>query len=180
MRRILSLTAFISGALVALPAGATVLKRAPLAELAQSSAVIVHAVVRRVDDEVAPTPQGPFRTQIELEVLEAVKGLAPAARTLALDLPGGRGFGRTMAIPGMPRFSEGDEVVLLLEATPRGGLALTGLSQGAFFVRRAGEATEVVRELGDVGLVGHAAAPPPRDLSELLTQLRRAARGGAR
>lgn len=82
-----------------------------------------------------------------------------------------------MQIPGMPRFSPGDEVVLLLERGPR-GYALSGLAQGVFHVERDADAARVHRPLAATALVdgqGRAAvpAPVPKTLPELLTTVRR-------
>lgn len=170
-------------------AHATVVVRAQLDELAKSSSVIVHGVVRAVDDDLSIDRDGPFRTAISIEVRRVLKGLPADTKTLDLVLPGGRAGKRTMRIPGMPRFREGDEVVLLLDATPRGGYALTGLSQGVFRVDRAKGEARVYRTAEPMHLVerdGSTApqsyAPAPEGLDELLRYLQGvvAGQGGAR
>jgi hypothetical protein len=80
-----------------------------------------------------------------------------------------------MRIPGMPRFAPGDEVVIFLEALPRGGFAITGLAQGVFRVEPSGGLTRDLRGLGLVdrsGLHVHAPLVVPTTLAELRSRLR--------
>ena len=106
--------------------------------------------------------------------------------TPILTVEQGSAFGRTMSIPGMPRFSPGDEVVLILERTAS-GFALAGLAQGVFRVDRAGTVPIVKRDLAGLELVERKAGAlreplgrTPR-LDALLDEIRRlAAEGGAR
>jgi hypothetical protein len=167
--------AVVSLVLWAASASATVLRRASLDELVDSSAVVFHGRVVAVDDDNSEGPRGPFRTTIELEVLTVVKGLGKDTGVFTLTLPGGRAGDRVMHIPGMPRFSPGDEVVLLLEPTSEGH-ALAGLGQGVFRVIRADGEVRVVRELGGAVLLDqeHKPSAPlkaPRTLDELLAVL---------
>jgi hypothetical protein len=160
-------------------AGATTVRRVAIDELATAASVIVHARVANVNPSLAPTPQGPFQTEVAFEVLESVKGLPADSATLTLVLPGGRGFGRTMHVPGVPQFAPGDEVVLLLERTSR-GLVPAGLGQGVFRVLPDASGTlRVERDLGAVNEVGPLTfAAVPATLPALLTRLRALAQGG--
>lgn len=140
-------------------ASATTVRRASVAELANASDVVVHGVVQYVDDRSGTSRQGPFLTAVEIELLEVIKGLDPKTETLRLVLPGGRAYDRTALVPGMPRLTPGDEVVLLLEKTTL-SFIFTGLGQGVFRVRRGGEVPVVSRSFGGMHLVG----PPTHDL----------------
>lgn len=160
------------------PASATTVIRAPLSQLAASSDVILHGLVRQVDDSLAVGPNGPFLTAIDIELREVLKGLDSGTATFRLLLPGGRAFGRVMKIPGMPTFRVGQEVVVLLERHAR-GFALTGLGQGVFTIRREGpiaiaerdlRGLELVGSVGDSGVDLPARSP---ELGRLLTDLRR-------
>lgn len=155
-------------------AGATTVFATPLDQLAQSSAVIVHAAVGNVDEA---DPAKPFTTTVELEVTESIKGLPLTQRTLTLELPGGRQGDLAMYIPGVPRLGVGDELVLLLERAGSGRLTPAGLAQGVFKVERTAAVPLVRRELSGASYVdaqgNEAVVPPvPRTLDELETRLR--------
>jgi hypothetical protein len=163
--------------LLAAQAQAATVIKASIPDLVQSSAVVVHAVVRSVDMELG-AEKGRFRTAIDFEVLESLKGLDPRTVDFHLELPGGRVGDRTMAIPGMPTFAAGDEVVMLLERTAT-GYALAGLSQGVFKVDRRGGVPRVIRDFTGLELVGKGAMVAPPTLNGLLEDIRRAT-GGVR
>ena len=126
-------------------AHATTVRRASVAELARSSSIVFHGVVRKVNDHLATSKDGPFRTALEIEVLEILKG-RHADPIFSLTLPGGRAFDRVMRIPGMPIFAPGDEVVLMLERHTS-GFALTGLAQGVFRIDRSSGSAIAARDL---------------------------------
>ncbi len=165
---------------VATTAGATTVRRAPVAELAATSDVILHGMVRFVDDHLATSRSGPFLTAVEIEIIEVIKGLDPKTETLRLLLPGGRAFGRTARVPGMPQLQPGEEVVLLLERTELSYI-FTGLGQGVFRVEGTTGATpRVFRDLSGMNLVGpttHGLAFEPT-LAGLLGFLRETASQG--
>ena len=89
--------------LASAPAAATTVIRATLPELMKSSEVVVHGIVRHVDDQLATDKDGPFQTAVDLELVEVIKGLDAGTRVLRLVLPGGRAFERTLrpSEPGM-------------------------------------------------------------------------------
>jgi hypothetical protein len=163
--------------LLSSPALAATVLRAGVPELAAASDLVVHGVVRVVDDAVS---QGPFRTVVEVELLEVLKG-RHTEPVLRLVLPGGRRGDLTMVVPGMPRFAPGDEVVLLLERTAR-GYAFAGLAQGVFKVDRGGRVPIVTRDLRELDFVVPRKQPLPADLGpasrldDLLQRLREVAR----
>lgn len=153
MKNLLPCAVATAAMLFAVRAAATTVISASIAELAASADVILYGVVRTVDAELAKTPDGPFRTAIEIEILKPIKGLSEDQQILSLLVPGGRGFGRVMKIPGMPQFQEGEEVVLLLEGTSL-GYAFAGLGQGVFRIERQSGEPRVWRDLSGMRLVG--------------------------
>jgi len=153
---------------------ATTVLRASFDDLTRVSTVVLRGVVRAVDDQLATSPEGPFRTAVDIEIIDHLKGLDGQA-TLRLELPGGRAGNRVMRIPGMPRFFPGDEIVIFLEALPRGGYAITGLAQGVFRVRANGGVDRDLRGLGIVDARGghvHALPVVPTTLAELELRVR--------
>jgi len=178
----LSAVLSLSLTLASLASAATVIN-APIDELAKNSQVILHGVVQHVDDHLADTRDGPFLTAIDLEIIEGIKGVdTTKEETFRLVLPGGRAFDRIMRIPGMPRFSVGEEVVLLLEKHSR-GYALAGLGLGVFKIERRGNLAIARRDLRGMHLVdakrpstGRLGSSPT--LESLLDTLR--AHGGVR
>ncbi len=174
---------FLAAALVLVTDGAaraTVVRQSSLDELVAESAVVLHGTVRSVDEESTP-----FTTIIEVDLTERIKGLPASARTFRFTLPGGRSGDLAMYVPGSPRFSPGNEVVLLLARTPQGGFAPAGLGQGVFRVDRAQPVPRVHRELRGAAYVdaqGREASPQavPDTLPELLTRIRGLVAAGAR
>ena len=86
-------------------------------DLARGAPVIVHASVVALETrlELLDGQSRPF-TVVTLQRLEALKGAVP--ETLTLRLPGGRVEGAAWWIPGMPVFSPGEEVILMLAPHP--------------------------------------------------------------
>ncbi len=125
-----------AAALVGVPLSvfATTVRVATLDELVHESHMVVRAHVAFVDDRAGEEARK-FQTRIGLEIAESVKGDSAGDGTYELILPGGRLGPYTMAIPGMPSFAAGQEVVLLLKHT-EGGDTITGLAQGIFNVDR--------------------------------------------
>lgn len=72
-------------------------------------------------------------THYEVAVSDNVKGAASS--TVVVSEPGGTLDGETMAIPGVVRYSRGDEMVLFLRRTPIGYLRTNGYEQGRYRVR---------------------------------------------
>ena len=161
----------IAALLATTPAWATVVRPASLQELAESSAVIVHAAVGEVNDRLAQGQGDAIRTKIVFEILEAIKGFKKSSGVLTLVLPGGRLGDNVLLIPGMPTFQPGQEVVLLLEATAT-GFTPAGLKQGVFYVDRRASPAVVRRD--SEGMVFWGAKKPegPARLDDLLAILR--------
>ena len=157
--------------LAAAPAAATVVARMSLARVVDEAACIVHA--RVVEVRSGRDEAGLPATWVTLAVTETLKG--PEASTLTVKqygvtdaLPDG-----TLArIPGLPRYTTGEEAVLFLRGESRRGFTSpVGLGQGVFRVRhRAGRA----RVASDLAAPGAPAADT--DLGAFLDKVRRLAR----
>lgn len=132
----------------------------------------------RVGDEDLPF------TVVTLEVLEAFKGAVPAGARLRLRLPGGASGNRTWVLPGTPQFSQGEEVVVAVDAIADGSgefrLTEFGLSRftllvddsGRRFAVRPAFSAEADLRLSRVALSGDAIPTPARDAESLLAILR--------
>lgn len=112
------------------------------------------------------------RSRVKLEVLEDWRGSGDA--TVVLDQPGGVLPDGGTIVFGMPRFVEGDEVVLFLGDGPLGP-RVVGLAQGAFRVEAGGRLT---RDVSGLMLARVGDEPPPEveapaSLDELRELLRR-------
>ncbi len=155
---------------------ATTVRKAELDELVRESHMVVRGHVAFVDER-AGEQAGKFQTRIGFEITEVVKGLESGAQTYELVLPGGRVGPMTSLVAGVPTFTPGQEVVLLIKHT-RAGDAITGLTQGVFNVDRSRGVARARRlDLGDVRLVdrvGRETTPQLIDtpLSELMLNLR--------
>ncbi len=95
-------------------------------------------------------------TFVTFAVSHTLKGQVPQQLTikqLGRRTPGEKGS--ILRIPGLPRYREGEEVVLFLHGTSAGGFTSpVGLGQGKFTVIRKGPKAFMVNELGNVGLKG--------------------------
>ncbi len=164
--------------IVAVPASlfATTVRVAALDELVHESHMVVRAHVAFVDDRAGEETRK-FQTRVGLEVAESVKGFDGAQRTYELVLPGGRLGPYAMAVPGMPTFSPGQEVVVMVKHTEAGD-TITGLAQGIFNVDRSSGTARARRlDAGQTRMVdahGRDARLELIDapLSELMTTLR--------
>ncbi|MCK5689943.1 hypothetical protein KAI87_11770 [Myxococcota bacterium] len=187
--RFIGLTAITGAFILSLfstSAHATVVQKANLEDLNKISEVVIHGIIRDIDPNLAANDKGPYRTRIQIEIIESIKGLKTEERTLTLEIPGGRNGKLVMRIPGMPRFAMGDEVVLLLERTGPGQLIYAGFSQGVYYVDRSAEEIFVKQRLGGSHFVdkkgGDLHKEPelirPLALRSLLENLRQLAKNG--
>ncbi len=112
-------------------AAATTIMRMSVERMAQVSPVIVHA--RCLENSVA-WDAGEIWTFAGFEVLEVWRGSPPAQ--LTVRLLGGRSGNLTSHVSGVPHFRPGEEVVLFLEPSPRGGFSIVSWQQGTFRIRR--------------------------------------------
>jgi hypothetical protein len=119
-------------ALLAAPAGATVLVPADLTEIVSSAQVIVHGTVTAVEARWT-ADRRTIETFVTIETADSFKG--EFGREVTFKTPGGQlGPYRSLMI-GAPRFREGEEVVVFL--TGRGPVVpwVVGLNQGVYRVR---------------------------------------------
>lgn len=180
-----ALAAITVSTLVTTPAGAAIVPRITLEEMAAGAEVIVQGRVDRA--EPAWSDDGRIIvTRVEVAVERAIKG-GPRAR-VAFEVPGGRIGDQILVASGAPVFRQGDRVVLFLvpiDAPARvgasgvagapGRLAIAGWNQGAIQVHRdAATGRDIVRPqvAGTVALdregkpvkeTGAAAGPWPLD-----------------
>jgi len=153
MKSSLFAVALVGVSVLARPVPATTVLRVPLEEMARTCDLVVHARVESVRVVTASDDERRISTEVRLAVLQVLKGHATGP-ALVLTLPGGRTERWTLAIPGMPQFREGEEVVLFLERTSA-GLRPAGLALGTYRVRRdpsTGQA-RAVRDLRGVAVV---------------------------
>lgn len=133
---LLGLLAALVAVLVIVPAAsATTLLKVDVPDLTRTSQWIVRASVLSVGSvDLRKQGQAVF-TDVELAITETYKGEAVPKR-YTLRLPGGvTADGLTFLIPGMPRFTPGEDVVLFLERTSLGHIPC-GLGQGVYRVQR--------------------------------------------
>ncbi len=134
-------------------ASATVLIHVGLDELIDISDVIAHVNVESV--EYFSPQEGVIKTRTTFRAREILEGAEDFdGDRLVVEVIGGEWGDLVGHIAGMPRFREGQEVLLFLERTSIGHI-FTGLGQGVFRIRRDGESGEalVTRKLNGVGLV---------------------------
>ncbi len=114
-----------------LGAEATTLRRMSLEDLADSA----HAVVRaRCLGSESRAQGGQIWTWTRFEVSEAIKGSVP--EHVAVRLIGGRAGKLTATVNGVPRFQDGEEVILFLEPSRGGEWTVTSWAQGTFRIHR--------------------------------------------
>jgi hypothetical protein len=115
-------------------ARATTILRLPVEEMAANADLVVRADVTRVAVVADPDDERRISTRVSLRVRQVLKGHATAP-TFTITLLGGSTGRWTLAVPGTPRFIEGEDVVLFLHATER-GFKPSGLWLGKYAVRR--------------------------------------------
>jgi hypothetical protein len=117
------------------PARALTVLEVTLPELVRTSEVVLWGEITDLRTlDLRPQGRAIF-TEYRLAVREVWKGDPRAVgRTFTWRALGGSGSdGLTMAVPGMPGFARGEEVVVLLERTSEGHV-LCGAGQGKFIV----------------------------------------------
>jgi hypothetical protein len=125
------LLAVLLAVMTAAGAAATTLVRMDLDELTRTAAVVARA---RCLGSSARWEGGHMWTLTKFKVTEVWKSKAP--QTIVVRLVGGQDGQRTVHVDGVPRFQDGEEVVLFLEPSPGGELTVAGWAQGAFRIRR--------------------------------------------
>jgi hypothetical protein len=152
-----ALATALGTAFVALPqtACAFTVLQVDLYDLVQSADVVAYGVVERTTVIDRRKEGRSIWTEFTLRVTEVWKGDAKkVGPRFTWRHVGGTGQdGITVAVPGMPTFVQGEEVVVILEKTSEGHVISAG-PQGKFFVRtdKLGRKT-VTRDLLDVHLL---------------------------
>lgn len=175
------------GVLVAsLAASGATLERLSLEEMATRST----AIVRGRAGAGSPTLVGStIYTRTRFQVLERWKG--PERSEVDVLSPGGTMGLTSQHYPGVPRFQEGQELVLFLWTGPSGRTQVIGYTQGVFEVVRSSvdgeDQVQVVRRPGGETLLDPGTATPVADepvtmsLRQLVSRVRVAmVRGGTK
>ncbi|MGQ0505277.1 MAG: hypothetical protein ACT4TC_08130 [Myxococcaceae bacterium] len=139
MKALLSRTLLCLVALITSPSFATTMLRADLTSLTNSSDMVVRGTVRRIEPRWSGDKLR-IVTDVELQVEEVLKG--QSRRSLVIVNLGGVIGDIGQKVPGTPEFSEGEEVIVFLEA--RGDrFRVSGMSQGKYKVERSSDGTSV-------------------------------------
>ncbi len=112
---------------------------------------------------------GPKRIETELTLSVTRRFWGQGAAELVVRIPGGvLPDGRGLVLPGLPRFEEGEELLLFLSQESRRGTRMpVGLAQGRFRVEHRADGTKsLVRDQDDLELLdprtGRASRAAPR------------------
>lgn len=130
--RIAAIALAVTALVFAATASATTVVKLSLKDLAKKSDAIVLA---RVDDQFSRYEQNKeIYTYFTLRVLEPVKG-AKNEQTITIRQLGGTVDNIASVVPGMPRFKNGEEVVVFLTQKDAAGYPwILGLEQGKYTV----------------------------------------------
>ena len=114
------------------PARATQVQALTLPELVRRSATIVHGTVQETHT-AWEDGRARLYTYVTVSPLELIKGNSPAGRAITFRQLGGRDGDRIVYVPGTPRFSPKQEVLLFLTGNDAAGYPqIMGIFQGAF------------------------------------------------
>ena len=113
-------------------AWATLVRPVTLPELVQRSATIVHGTVQETHT-AWEDGRARLYTYVTVSPREVLKGNSASGRTLTFRQLGGRDGDQIILVPGTPRFSPKQEVLLFLTGDDEAGYPqVMGISQGAF------------------------------------------------
>jgi len=170
--------------LSSVPARATVLVPADLAELTRDAQAIVHGRVIAVESQWSEGRRRSIETLVTLQVEDHLKGQFGSEVTFRV--PGGQlGPYRTI-MPGAPVFGERDEVIVFLAWRGPSVPWLAGLGQGVYRVTTSADGVRHVRPgvpLSRTGVpqpVVRGAAGGALDLRAFETEVQALASRGAR
>lgn len=121
--------ALCAAVLLAAPAAPTTLARMNISQLTKAATVVVRA---KCLGEQSRWEGGEIWTLSRFEVLETFKGQPPAQFTVRLL--GGRMGGIESLVAGVPHFRVGEQAVLFLDPSRRGGYSVAAWSEGTFRV----------------------------------------------
>ncbi|HET8947641.1 MAG TPA: hypothetical protein VFQ07_11725 [Candidatus Polarisedimenticolia bacterium] len=144
-----------------LPVAASVVPYLSLEDLERQGQVVVLGEVRAVTSMLSEDGRI-IVTRATVRIERALKG-GPRAEVV-VEVPGGTLNGTTLVASGAPRFTEGERVVLFLEAAG-GRFGVAGWNQGRFTVRRDPHTgRDLVTQPGGGSLyVDAQGRPAPRD-----------------
>ncbi len=166
---LLSLICFL--ALVPGSALGTVVQDLSLAQMTERADWIVRGTVNSKEARWQESERRGIFTQLELSLLEVLKGPAKAGQTMTFDQFGGTVGGITHKIPGAPQFALGEEVLLFLSRHHSGRLYVVGFSQGKFTVSREEDGPQVSRNLEGIqrvtGFTSSKVTPGHQQLRDL-------------
>jgi len=154
-------------------AGAQVVSRLSLEELAGSSDYIIHGVVSSVTADWNEEHTLIYTT-IDIDLRDQFAG-EPLGGALRLRQLGGTVDGIDQAVlPTLPGYVKGEEVLLFLRSVQGGQLVVSGLTQGKFTVRRDPRAVEarVTRDWVDGSLAPPASGTDPAGLVGYMEMIR--------
>jgi hypothetical protein len=114
------------------PLLAETLQKLSLEQLTREADIIVRGRIQKVSSEKSPD-RSQIITLIEVRVTEQWKG--PQASIVTLSQPGGSVGGTSQAVPGLPHFSPGEELILFLEKVSGNRFLTVGGKQGKFVVK---------------------------------------------
>ncbi len=140
-------------------ASATTVRYVTLEEAARNSAFVFHGTVESVETRNLATDAAPqIVTDVTFTVHRVLKGRTKGPQ-FTLRLIGGSWEGKTVHVPGTPRFKAGDEVVLLLEWTG-GNYAIVGMRQGLYRVRQTDTGKAAARDLDELCILRQGGDKP--------------------
>ena len=127
--RTLAALALVAASFAAIhpPTRATTLKRMSVADLSRAAHTVVRA---RCVANITRWDAGEIWTFTTFDIEELWKGSAPAQITVRLL--GGQAGNLTSTVSGVPRFSQGEDVILFLEHTPAQDFSIVSWMQGTF------------------------------------------------
>lgn len=125
------------------------------------------------------TDEGGIETITTFRIEEALKGTP--GDTINVAEPGGEYHGRITALAGVPRFVEGDRVLLFLKRTSREHWSVSEIALGKFTFTEAGGRKLLMRDAAEIvgwdpDLKPHVERP--RDADAFLRYIRTEAKGG--
>lgn len=118
-------------ALLATSGFATTVKKMELEELVATSDNIVQGRVEQVYTQWNAEMRLPF-TYVSINVADPLKG--ERRRTVLVRQVGGKVGSLNVSVAGMPRFNNGDEVIVFLKSQNDGTFDVIGLNQGKYEV----------------------------------------------
>lgn len=159
-----SLTVLLFVVLLSVPVSATTVLNRTVPEMTGVSELVLSGVVVSVEPN-RRAAGFPLATRVTVAVDRVYKGFA-SGPNISFMVPGGVSDGKAMFIPGMPSFTEGEEVVLFLERTPRGWIP-SGLKNGKYVVNEDVYGRRLVwREAVDLNRVARDRSLTPEAAAE--------------